>query len=152
MARIVTYNFTFDPNCEKSNPKCCRTTLTDRRNNIDVINIVPQGTKSYLNYLDLLISLRDKWVSVGYLDLGMIPILMGPTFMHETFVDSYFPIIQNMGLPLYAMPGVSFLCDSAVVRDVTDYWAFRDDVGKFLGMDPNKVRTKDVFNRIMGGV
>ena len=149
MSTIVTTNFLLGEDVQvSSSPEIIKETIKDNRNNISVVNLIP-NTQGYLNYLKLLMSLRDKWVSVGYLDLGMIPIIMGPSFWHDVLVSTWLPNIKSAGLIVYPMPGVSLLCSNNM-RGVTDYWAFRDDVAKFLDCDPSKVTTEMVFRKLMG--
>ena len=145
---FMTYNFSLDEQKYKTDEKMIYATLKDKRNGISTTNIIP-GLQCYMNYLDLLLMLRDKWISTGYLDLGMIPIIVGPSFMHEALVSSILPIIQMNKLKVYAMPGTSFMLRDTM-KSSTDYWAFRDDVAQFLGCDASKVTTRAVLEKIMG--
>ena len=92
-----TYNFCTDENKYKKHPNMIYASLSDKRNGISTTNLIP-GMQSYVNYLDLLLMLRDKWISTGYLDLGMIPVIVAPSFMHEALVSGLLPTIQGQGL------------------------------------------------------
>lgn len=147
---FMTYNFTLEGENEyKNHPKALPQTFKDYRNGIDTTYLVP-SIDSYLNYLDLLIRLRDKWISTGYLDLGMIPIIYGPSFMHEVLITHLLPDIKKHNLQVYAMPGSSFMSRDNAMAGKTEYWAFRDDVAKFLGCSPDKVTTRAVIDKIRG--
>lgn len=146
--KFMTYNFTTNPDKYKSHPDIINGTIHDSRNGIDTTNIIP-GLQCYVNYLDLLVMLRDKWISVGYLDLGMVPVIMGPSFMHEPLVTTLLPIIQSKGLKVMPMPGTSFMLGNSMVGS-TEYWAFREDAAEFLGCHPDKVRTRDILSKLTG--
>lgn len=147
-SKLITHNFSLDLDKYRSHEHMIYRTLKDKRNNLTTTNVIP-GTQCYINYLSLLVSLRDKWVSTGYLDLGMIPIIMGPSFMHEPLTKTLLPIIESKGLLIHPMPSVSFLIQDSM-RGFTDYWAFRDDVADFLGTTPDKVTTKETLEKLMG--
>ena len=147
---FMTYNFTLDEDKYKNHKGALTQTFRDYRNNIETTYLVPdEGIGVYLNYLDLLIRLRDKWISTGYLDLGMIPIIYGPSFLHENLVNTLLPYIKRHNLKVYAMPSSSFMLHEGL-KGKTEYWAFRDDVAEFLGCSPDKVTTKAVIYKLLG--
>lgn len=145
---FMTYNFTTDESKYKKHKDMIYTTLKDKRNGITTTNLIP-GFQAYINYLDLLLDIRDKWISTGYLDLGMIPVIVAPSFMQEAMVKGLLSVIQTQGLKVIPMPGTSFMLNNSMA-ETTDYWAFRDDAAAFLGCSPDKVRTKDIISKLIG--
>ena len=145
----LTYNFTLDPDRYPATSNMIHKKLIDLRNGIEVVNLIP-NIESYINYLDYLMYIRDKWISVGYLDLGMIPLVMGPSFTHNEIKQSILPRIQKSGLDVHQMPSVSFMFSKSI-NYMTDIWVFRDDAAKFLNTTPDKVRTKDIIYKLYGG-
>lgn len=145
--KIVTYNFCRQDKNEEHKDMINRA-MTDTRNGITTVKLIP-NMQSYVNYMELLIMYRDKWVSTGYLDLGMIPIITGPSFMHEVLVRELLPKIESSGLIVQPMPATSFLLNSNRTGS-TEYWAFRDDVGKYLGCKPEEVTFKAVLEKLIG--
>lgn len=144
----ITYNFTFDENKYKKHPDMIYTTVKDKRNGISTTNLIPD-LQCYINYLSLLVQLRDKWISTAYLDLGMIPIIVGPSFMHEVLVSTLLPIIQTKNLKIYAMPGSSFMLNGSMIG-TTEYWSFRNDVAEFLDCSADRVTTRAVISKLTG--
>lgn len=149
MKKEVYYNFTADGLKYANVEGKIETELKDTRNGFRTIDLVP-GIESYLNYLDLLMKYRNRWVNVGYLDLGMIPIIMGPSFLHKSLVEIYTNKLTEAGLKLIPVPAVSFMYQTPTLKNITDYWAFRDDVSMLLAKAPKDVRTKDVFEKVLG--
>ena len=147
---ISTYNFKLEKEAIPAGVEYISSKLLDRRNNIEVVNLVP-GIQSYINYLDLLMYLRGDWCSYGYLDLGMIPIIMAPSFMQEPITKLLLPVIKQSGLNIHSMPATSFLRKDTLTGTY-EFWAFREDVGKFLGCSPDSVRTRMVLEKLTGEV
>lgn len=147
---FMTYNFSTDEDKYKKHPDMIYTSIKDKRNGISTTNLIP-GMQAYANYLDLLLMLRDKWISTGYLDLGMIPVIVAPSFMHEALITSLLPIIQAQGLKVIPMPGSSFMLNNSMA-ETTDYWAFREDAAEYLGCRPDEVKTKDIISKLTGVV
>lgn len=145
---FMTYNFSLDAEKYKKHENMIYSTIKDKRNGISTTNLIP-GMQAYINYLELLIMLRDKWISTAYLDLGMIPIIVGPSFMHEVLVNNLLPIIQSHNLKVYGMPGSSFMLNDTM-KGTTEYWAFREDVANYLNCSPDKVNTKAVISKLTG--
>ena len=100
----------------------------DNRN--DIICVEP--TCDYLclaNYYDFLNSVRDKWVSYGYLDLGLVPVFMMPSFM-GSMEDQLEEINSTFGSQCYIMRPVSFLKNSYIGPN--DVWVKREDFAKYI--------------------
>ena len=93
--------------------------------------------RCYLNYIQFLNMCRTDWTSNGYLDMGMVPLVMTPSFFPEQIRDLISNVVQKQGVPVYAMPPVSNL--KGTYRGVaSDVWVFRKDLAKVLN-----VREKD---------
>lgn len=123
--------------------------LLDRRNNI-VSSYNTLDFKCYNNYLTLLLENRDKWKNYGYLDLGLIPVIMGPSWLHDRLVEALLPIAGKMKLELIELPGASFASNKNY-STVKDYWCKRVVASEFLGVDYTKVRTSDVLLKLIKG-
>ena len=93
--------------------------------------------KCYYNYIQFLNLCRNDWTSNGYLDMGMVPLVMLPSFFPEQVRELISNVIQAQGINVYAMPPVSNL--KGTYRGVTsDVGVFRKDLAKVLN-----VREKD---------
>jgi hypothetical protein len=147
---FMTYNFSLNEEKYKKHPQMIYSTLKDKRNGISTSHLIP-GMQCYINYMDLLVLLRDKWISTGYLDLGMIPVIVGPSFMHEVLTTALLPSIKSQGLKVVPMPGSSFMLHNSMIG-TTDYWAFRTDAADFLGCSPERVTTKAIISKLIGVV
>lgn len=145
---FMTYNFSTDEEKYKKHKDMIYTTIKDKRNGISTTNLIP-NLQAYANYLDLLLMLRDKWISTGYLDLGMIPVIVAPSFMQEALVTNLLPIIQGQGLKVVPMEGTSFMLNNSMA-DTTDYWIFRDDAAAYIGCRPEEATTKAIISKLVG--
>ena len=97
MGSTLTYNFSTELDANFTHPQMTRKEFKDTRNGIVSFGLVP-GIDSYLNYLDTLLKRREDWVSVGYLDLGMIPLIVGPSILHNALTRRYIPLFAAAGL------------------------------------------------------
>ena len=105
----------------------------DIRNGINCED--PTGDlQCYLNYIEYLNLHRDKWCNYGYLDLGMIPVAMGPGFMQDKIVQIVVKALSKHDVPHYVMPPVSFMHEVCRMG-VDDIWVFREDINKVFGKD-----------------
>lgn len=101
----------------------------DRRNDIYCMDPT-MDYEMYYNYLMYLNSSYNEWRTYGYLDMGMVPYMMWPSFMDSSTVLEYMRgVARKVGITLIQVPGVSFLKDSYVANG-TDYWVFREDLLK----------------------
>ena len=101
----------------------------DRRNDIYCMDPT-MDYEMYYNYLVYLNSSYNEWRTYGYLDMGMVPYMMWPSFMDSSNVLEYMRgVARKVGITLIQVPGVSFLKDSYVANG-TDYWVFREDLLK----------------------
>ena len=129
----MTYNFLPANDSSIIIPEEYNKLYVDGRNNIRCMGITAD-LECYINYIRLLNGLRDRWVGFGYLDLGMIPAAMGPSFMHRAVTEVMSKLLGIKGVRAYALPSVSFLCDSRRLG-TKDIWVFREDAAKAMGKD-----------------
>lgn len=126
----VTYNFKAEDYERNIHPELNGEFL-DVRNGIRCIGPTVD-LECYLNYLQFLNGHRDKWKNYGYLDLGMIPVAMGPSFIHKFIVDRLSQRLGELKIGIYRMPSVSLFYDSIKMSSV-DLWMFREDASKAMG-------------------
>lgn len=127
---MKTWNFKLEDYDYKF-PEKCEGEFIDYRNGITCINPTCD-LECYLNYIELLNSKRDEWKNYGYLDLGMVPILMAPSFMQAALLDSVNKLANAYKLPIYWMPPVTLLQDKCRIQ-TQDIWAFRSDIARIAG-------------------
>ena len=144
-----TYNFRKEKYDYKYNPKY-EMDVKDIRNGI--ICYAPSlDLECYLNYIDLLNMQRDKWKTLGYLDLGMIPIWMAPSFMQtEGMLTTLQKTMSMYNIPCHLMPPVSLLMGRQMLS-VPDLWAFRNDVAKGLSIPENELTVERMIRRVFTG-
>lgn len=101
----------------------------DHRNNIYCVQPT-MDYEMYYNYLNYLNQESDKWLHSGYLDAGMVPYLMWPSFMDSSsYLESMKRVASQAGIDIIKVPSVSLLKPS-YVSNGTDYWVFREDLWK----------------------
>ena len=101
---------------------------TDRRNEIVCVN----PTYDYLclaNYYDFLNSISDQWVTAGYLDLGLVPLFMNPSFM-GSLEDQVEEIRNAFGISIYSLRPCSFMKSGHIGPN--DIWVKREDFRDYL--------------------
>lgn len=140
---MITYNFRKEP-YRYAYPKECERTFRDLRNGIDCIN-PSADLECYFNYLQLLNAHTDQWRSVGYLDKGMMPLVMGPSFMHEGLMNLVMGQISNLEIQPYRLKPVTLLYEDRKLP-FEDIWVFREDAAKLMGISNGKV-TAEQFLR-----
>lgn len=119
----------------------------DSRNGIYCINPT-MDVECYLNYIEMLNMAKSQWTNYGYLDLGMMPIAMGPSFMQETVVLLATTISIKYGFECFPMPPVSLMYkDCRVPED--DLWAFKSDVAKATGIPENELTLSRLLKEAM---
>ena len=108
----------------------------DHRNNIYCINPT-MDYQMYYNYLTYLNQCSNQWLHSGYLDMGMVPYLMWPSFMDSSsYLDSMKRAASQTGINIIKVPSVALLKQS-YVSNGTDYWVFKEDLYK-LAKDMEK--------------
>ena len=141
-----TYNFRIENYDYKKVPGC-EGEYKDIRNGI--VCVAPTfDIECYLNYIEFLNLHRDKWKSFGYLDLGMMPLAMAPSFMQTQIKTPLTEAMRRAKIPVYSMPPVSVMYERSTMPE-SDIWVFKEDVAKAFGMDKNKVTLERLIRRCM---
>lgn len=124
--------------------------LRDVRNNI--VCIAPtMDLVCYYNYLVLLNSEYSNWKNYGYLDAGLVPYLMAPSFMQEILVANMGPLIDGKKVDKYALKPVSFLCNG-YVGGSKDIWIKKTDLAEIMGCPVEQASmTRFLESKIFGG-
>lgn len=129
---IRTRNFILISPNEEIDPEEEKTAMIDTRNNI--LCYSPScDWDCWVNYIELLNSLRDKWVNTSYLDMGMVPVFMAPTFMSDYLTKSVHAVFSALGIkpiPTKPLP----LLQEKTKAQTLDFWAFKEDVAKVMGV------------------
>lgn len=103
--------------------------IWDRRNNIYCVNPT-MDYEMYFNYLNYLNECYSEWTNYGYLDMGMVPYMMWPSFMDSSPVlEQMRQVARQAGVNIHKVPSVSLLKQS-YVSNGTDYWIFKEDLFK----------------------
>lgn len=119
----------------------------DLRNGI--ICIAPTfDLECYLNYIQLLNFHRDKWKSFGYLDLGMMPLAMAPSFMQTSIKPILVKAMKQMEIDCISLPPVSVMYETSRMPE-EDIWVFKSDVAEKFGIDKDKVTLERLLRRLM---
>lgn len=106
---------------------------------------------TYYNYLVLLNSEYSNWKNYGYLDAGLVPYLMAPSFMQEILVGNMGPLIDGKKVDKYALKPVSFLCNG-YVGGSKDIWIKKSDLAEIIGCPIEQASmTKFLEMRLFGG-
>lgn len=101
----------------------------DHRNNIYCVNPT-MDYAMYYNYLNYLNECSNQWIHSGYLDMGMVPYLMWPSFMDSSsYLESMKRAAVQAGVDIIKVPSVSLLKPS-YISNGTDYWIFKEDFYK----------------------
>jgi len=131
---MLTYNFlpASEERAKKADVK-----YRDQRNGITCAN-PSLDIECYINYIDLLNLHRDKWVNYGYLDLGMMPLAMAPSFMQGVVSQAMSTVANKLGIPIYSMPAVSLFFERCSVGE-NDIWVFKKDIAQVMKTDESKV-------------
>ena len=133
---VQTFNFRLEHYDYKVEARFCGN-FRDMRNNIDCSNPTAD-IQCYLNYIEYLNLNRQNWKSYGYLDLGMMPLVMAPSFLHSSLIDPLVTVANKFNLKVYNMPPISLLCETCKVTE-EDIWVFKSDVAKLTGMREEQV-------------
>lgn len=110
--------------------------FVDVRNNI-ICHRPTMDWECYENYIKYLNSQKFRWVNNGYLDLGMVPLAMAPSFMQAQVVDVMQNFARRIGVTSYLMPPVSLLLDK-VQKLGSDLWVFKSDLAASLRIPEEK--------------
>ena len=119
----------------------------DRRNGI-ICYRPTLDFKCYYNYIQYLNLNKDAWVSNGYLDMGMMPLVMLPSFFPDKIKDLISKTLRAQGIKVYAMSPVSNL--KGTYRGVTsDIWVFRKDLAKVLNVREKEATLSNWLRMVM---
>ena len=144
---LQTYNFKLENYDYKKVPGY-EGEFKDIRNGI--VCVAPTfDLECYLNYIQLLNLHRDKWKSFGYLDLGMMPLVMAPSFMQTMIKPVLLEAMRELKVDCWLLPPVSVMYESSRMPE-EDIWVFKKDVARALNMDEDKVTLERLLRRIMG--
>lgn len=97
----------------------------------------------YLNYIKYLNLHYSEWKAYGYLDLGLVPILICPSFMADEMNEQVGTLAKSWTCPVYSMKSTSFL-QSGYNGMTNDVWVRREDLAQMLGV-PLKQATTSKF-------
>lgn len=125
-----TYNFRQE-NYDYSYPVQAAGSFRESRNGVICTN-PSLDLECYINYLDLLDNHKDIWKNNGYLHLGMMPVVMAPSFMQRKFTELICAKLNELGARYYSMPPISLFYEVCKL-DEPDIWMFREDAAKLIG-------------------
>ncbi len=108
--------------------------VRDTRNGIICYKPGRDVIKSYMNYIELLNLHRHEWKSTGYLDLGMMPLVMGPSFLQDVLVDAICDFASKLKIQVYTMPPVSMMFAKCSMT-TPDIWVFKQDIMRVMELD-----------------
>lgn len=107
------------------------TVIYDRRNNIYCVSPT-MDYEMYYNYISYLNQVRGDWCRNGYLDAGMVPYIMWPSFMDNSIVlEQMRNVVRALGIDIITVPAVTYLKQNYVSTG-RDYWIFKDDLYKLM--------------------
>lgn len=115
----------------------------DKRTGITCSCIRPDF-ELYHRYVQLLMNYRNEWNTASFLDYGLIPLIMAPSFMQNFYADLYSKRIAASGINIIKLPAISFFTGKEIY-DIEDYWVSREESSRFTCIPADKVRTIDVL-------
>lgn len=119
----------------------------DKRNGIWCLNPT-EDIVMYRNYIEYLNSCYSDWVNYGYLDAGLVPLLMGPSFVADNLNSQVMEIAKVWRVPLHPMKAVSFL-NKGYVGGTKDIWVKKEDLARVLGVSEEKATLSYLLNEIV---
>ena len=102
----------------------------------------------YYNYLECLNMNMKYWRSYGYLDLGLMPLAMGPSFLHQILQEQLLQLTKILGVTSLLLPAASFFYDKPVWSG-TDIWLYKDEVSRLTGIPESKLTTEKLLRWCM---
>lgn len=144
-----TYNFRLEDYDRKVADEL-RGEYRDVRNGIVVVDPT-FDFECYKNYIDLLNLKKDKWRNNGYLDLGMMPIAMAPSFMQQYIADMMLMLMAKHKVPCHVMPPVSLLGDKCNLPQ-DDIWVFKEDLAKAFGMNKDRLTLSKFIEEVCNDI
>lgn len=140
---VITIDFI---ECAKEDVPVGARAIRDDRNGIYCYMEGDDYLQLYENYIELLNRHRKEWKNVGYLDLGMMPLVMAPSFMQESIVDYFCELTRTLNIPVYSMPPVSLLFEKCRIT-TNDIWVFKEDIKKVMGLAEDRAVSFSEFMR-----
>ena len=101
----------------------------------------------YRNYIKFLNSQAFRWVNHGYLDLGLVPLAMAPSFMQSSVVEKMQSYARTIGVTGYLMPSVSLLLGRSQNLG-NDLWVPKIELARALGIPEEKATLSYVLEGI----
>lgn len=110
--------------------------IPDARNNAYGVDVNLHSSQCYINYLEYLDYFKDEWKIFGYLDLGYVPLAMGPGGLID--------IVRLYGLELCKMYSIEHVgCNpikflqGGYMQNEEDIWVKREDLIRVSGYTGN---------------
>lgn len=123
-------------------------TSKDKRNNILSKNTDYMTLQFYINYLTTLQIKQAQWESYGYFDLGMVPLAMGPSAVHNLLRMFVIDLCRDMNLKYYDMYPAILLTGGYRAQDMEqDIWVFREDIANVVGTTELNFSVIEFFER-----
>lgn len=138
---VNTYNFRVDEYLSASDPRVTVGTYKDNRNGIVCVNPT-LDIEMYINYLRYLNSNIDKWKTFKYIDMGMMPLVMGPSFYQDILCRAVLQCMNNIPVEVYQMPAISQFYYKCPIKGI-DLWAFREDIARVMNVSADTLRSED---------
>lgn len=101
----------------------------------------------YTNYINYLNECSSEWVSSGYLDMGLIPISIAPSFIGTKVDEILLPIVKGWDCKIYWLPATSFLNYNYGSRS-KDIWIKKEDFARILNVPMEQARLSTFLNAI----
>ena len=118
----------------------------DERNGIYCYRLGTDYLQTYINYIELLYLHRKEWKGTGYLDLGMMPLVMAPSFMQELLTDILCRFANQLNIPVYSLPPVSMFFEKCKIP-VNDVWVYKKDVARVMQLEEDETVSFTKFMR-----
>ena len=103
----------------------------------------------YINYIDLLNEERQNWNNYAYLDFGLMPLVMLPTFlMHNSQIeDALVKMVRNLNVTCYSLPASSVMYKS-VNLPKNDIWVEKAEIARVLNCDVHEASLSRLLRRV----
>lgn len=101
-----------------------------------------------LNYMMMIDRDKANWTNYGYLDLGLIPLVIEPQISENNFKSRILPVALEAGLDVRELPGMSMTRD--YVKGLgKELWVTRESANSYLGTEDNRATTKGVYCKLL---
>lgn len=136
---LETYNFKTQPYAYSPEElkAMVKGQFKDERTGI-ICNDPVISLEGYLNYIELLNGLRSDWVCTRFIDFGMMPLVMAPSFYHNLIKEELVKIAKVYDIPWFAVESISPLRVNYKSQD-TDIWVYKSDVARVMGTTEDQV-------------